>query len=64
MKDTIGGWPCTYEKRGERITIIRDNNKILINSICDPDNRPSVSSWGQNRKNVNAFKKRIKNASA
>ena len=45
---------------GERITIIRKENEILINSICDPDNRPSVSSWGQNRKNINAFKKRIK----
>ena len=45
---------------GERITIIRKENEILINSICDPDNRPSVSSWGQNRKNISAFKKRIK----
>lgn len=45
---------------GERITIIRKENEILINSICNPDNRPSVSSWGQNRKNINAFKKRIK----
>ena len=46
---------------GERITIIRKENEILINSICDPDNRPSISSWGRNRKNVNAFKKRINN---
>lgn len=45
---------------GERITIIRKENEILINSICDPDNRPSVSSWGQNRKNINTFKKSIK----
>lgn len=45
---------------GERVTIIRKENEILINSICDPDNRPSVSSWGQNRKNIKAFKKRIK----
>ena len=45
---------------GERITIIRKENEILINSICDPDNRPSVSSWGQNKKNINAFEKRIK----
>lgn len=45
---------------GERITIIRCENEILINSICDPDNHASVSSWGQNRKNINAFKKRIK----
>lgn len=45
---------------GERITLIRKNDEILVNSICDPDNRPSVTSWGQNRKNINAIKKRIK----
>ena len=44
---------------GERITIIRKDNELLINSICDPDNRHSVSSWGRNKKNINAFKKRI-----
>lgn len=44
---------------GERITIIRKRDEILFNSICDPDNRPSVTSWGQNRKNLNAIKKRI-----
>jgi len=44
---------------GERITIIRCENEILINSICDPDNRPSVTSWGQNRKNLNALRKRL-----
>ena len=45
---------------GERITIIRRKNEILINSICDPDNKPSVTSWGQNRKNIQALKKTIK----
>ena len=45
---------------GERITIIRKENEILINSICDPDKRPSVLSWGQNRNNINAFEKKIK----
>jgi hypothetical protein len=45
---------------GERITIIRDKNFILINSICDPDNRPSISSWGRNRRNINAIVKAIK----
>lgn len=47
---------------GERITIIREKNFILINSICDPDNRPSISSWGRNRKNINAIVKAIKPA--
>lgn len=50
----------TWASWGERVTIVRDTNFILINSICDPDNRPSVSSWGRNRKNIEAFRKRIK----
>ncbi len=44
---------------GERITIIRKENEILINSICDPDKRSSVSSWGQNKKNIKAFEKNL-----
>ncbi|NVK83615.1 MAG: hypothetical protein HWE21_04800 [Cytophagia bacterium] len=44
---------------GERITIIRAETEILINSICDPDNRPSVVSMGQNRANMMAFKNKI-----
>jgi hypothetical protein len=40
---------------GERITIIRDKDFLLINSICDPDNRPSIASWGRNRKNIKAL---------
>ena len=50
--DWSGSW-------GERITIIRKDNEILINSICDPDKRSSVSSWGQNRKNIKAFEKNL-----
>jgi hypothetical protein len=41
---------------GEMITIIRENDKILINSICDPDSFASVASYGWNKKNVNTFK--------
>lgn len=41
---------------GELITIIRDNDKVLINSICDPDNIVSVASYGWNKKNVRTFK--------
>ena len=36
---------------GEQITIIYDSNRILISSICDPQNRASVVSMGRNRKN-------------
>ncbi|MEZ4803506.1 MAG: hypothetical protein R2797_12100 [Gelidibacter sp.] len=41
--------------RGEMITIIRKNNKILINSICDPNKLTSVSSLGWNKTNRETF---------
>lgn len=37
---------------GEKITIIIDNDRIMINSICDPEKRASVVSVGRNRKNM------------
>ena len=40
---TGGSW-------GEMITIIKDKDRILINSICDPDNIVSVASFGWNKK--------------
>jgi hypothetical protein len=41
---------------GEMITIIRDDKKILINSICDPDAIfISVISYGWNAKNIKTF---------
>jgi hypothetical protein len=40
---------------GEMITIIRTDNSILINSICDPNKPSSVTSCGWNKKNVNIF---------
>jgi len=44
---------------GELITIIKENDRVLINSICDPDNIISIASWGWNRKNVKTFKDNI-----
>jgi hypothetical protein len=49
--------------RGEQITIIFDNGRILINSICDPDNRGSLFSNGRNRKNINSLVELVKAAS-
>jgi hypothetical protein len=46
--------------RGERITIIHKEKEILINSICDPNNISSLASYGQNKKNINALKKKSK----
>lgn len=48
---------------GEQITILFDHDKILINSICDPDNRGSLFSIGRNKKNINLFVELVKAAS-
>jgi len=45
---------------GEQITIIRCNDKILFNSICDPDKRPSVASWGMNKINREIFEQTLR----
>ena len=47
----------SWRSWGEQITILHDNNKILFNSICDPDNRPSVASFGMNKVNRKTFEK-------
>jgi hypothetical protein len=55
-KWTSGSW-------GEQITIIFDKSSIMINSICDPDKKSSVVSFGRNKKNVNKLIENIKSAS-
>jgi hypothetical protein len=47
----------SWRSWGEQITILYDNNKILFNSICNPDNRPSIASFGMNRVNRKTFEK-------
>lgn len=46
---------------GEQITILFDKNKLLINSICDPD-KISIVSMGRNRTHVTTLIEEIKNA--
>jgi hypothetical protein len=48
---------------GEQITVLLDNDKVMINSICDPDKRASVVSVGRNRANMRLLIDKIKNAS-
>lgn len=48
---------------GEQITILFDTNRVLVNSICDPDKKSSVVSMGRNKKNVNKLIEEIRNAS-
>jgi hypothetical protein len=44
---------------GEMITIIRENDRLLLNSVCDPDSWSSVASYGWNKRNVNTFLKNL-----
>jgi hypothetical protein len=44
---------------GQMITIVYDNNTILINSISDPNIKPTFTSLGWDRKNVKAFIKNL-----
>jgi hypothetical protein len=44
---------------GEMITIISDENTILINSISDPNQSPTPSSFGWDKKNVQTFIKHL-----
>lgn len=47
----------SWRSWGEQITIIRCDNKLLFNSICDPDNKPSVASYGMNKLNRKTFER-------
>ncbi len=44
---------------GEMVTIIKDKDRLLINSICDPDKMSSVTSYGWNKRNVKTFLKNL-----
>jgi hypothetical protein len=54
----------SWRSWGEQITILHNKDKILFNSICDPDNRPSVASFGMNKVNRKTFEKILKDKCA
>ncbi len=45
---------------GEKVTIVKNKNFILMNSIENPNNWWSNFSFGRNRKNKDAFEKNLK----
>jgi hypothetical protein len=47
--------PWSWGSYGEMITIVKEKDRLLINSICDPNNMTSISSFGWNKRNVNSF---------
>ena len=54
----------SWRSWGEQITVIWCNDKILFNSICDPDKRPSVSSFGMNKVNRKTFEQFLREGAA
>lgn len=40
---------------GEMITIIKESDGLLLNSICDPNLYSSVASYGWNKRNIDKF---------
>ena len=44
---------------GEMITIIKDTDRLLLNSICDPNKTSSVASFGWNKRNIDTFLKNL-----
>lgn len=48
---------------GERITILFDENRMLVNSINDPSGRGSIDSYARNRRNVTRLLEEIEKAS-
>ena len=46
-------WSASW---GEMVTILKQRDRLLINSICDPNKKSSVASWGWNKKNIETFK--------
>lgn len=40
---------------GDMITIVRDGNTLLLNSISDPNKKPAFFSFSWDKKNINVF---------
>jgi hypothetical protein len=54
----------SWRSWGEQITIIWCRDKILFNSICDPNNRPSITSFGMNKVNRKTFEQFLRKNAA
>ena|SRR5687767_709801 len=58
-KVIIAKTPFSGKSWGEQVTVVFDGNVLLVNSICDPNKRTSVVSFGRNAQNVRLIIKRI-----
>ena len=48
---------------GLKTTILRFENYLLVNSICDPDSKSCISIFNENERNIKRLKKNLKKAS-
>jgi len=46
--------------KGEMITIIKGKDRLFLNSICNPNGKSSITSFGWNKKNIDTFIKKLK----
>jgi hypothetical protein len=55
-KKVAGNGEWLVGELGWAVTIVKeDNDRILFNSICDPDNRPSICVMGMNKSEFRNF---------
>lgn len=47
---------------GEQITVLFYQDSVFVNSICDPNKRSSVISWGRNSENEDTLIDKINEA--
>lgn len=44
---------------GLKMTVLRFENYLLVNSICDLDSKPCISIFSENERNIKRFKKNL-----
>ena len=49
---------------GEQVTFLFEDGRVLVNSICDPDKKSSVTSMGRNSRNERTLIEKVKKANA
>lgn len=48
---------------GLKITVLRFENYLLVNSVCDPDSKSCISVFNENERNIKRLKKNLKKTS-
>jgi hypothetical protein len=56
---TVPGFPKTMASWGELVTVAFLESDCYVNSICDPDQHPSITAYGRNLENVEAVKSAV-----